>query len=126
MLIMYLLGRIFDAKNSRYLFRNFKYGTYIGSTIILWVLTYSFVAWVIGQIYFGQLLGFGFGAVMLGIAITISTNFLRLQALRTKRMKGKVVVNELGALIGKVAGIDMKRGSLMINTSFGNPIRYSI
>lgn len=126
MLILYLLGRIFDAKNSRYLFRNFKYGSYIGSTIIIWVLTYAFVAWVIGQIYFGQLLGFALGAIIIGIAITTSTNFLRLQALRTRRMKDKIVVNELGALIGKVSGIDMKRGSIMINTSFGNPIRYSV
>ena len=125
-LILYLLGRIFDAKNSKYLFRNFKYGTYIGSSIILWVLLYALVAWIIGQIYFGQLLEFAMGAIIIGIGISTMTNMLRLKALRTRRMKDKLVVNELGALIGKVSGVDMKRSSLIINTSFGNPIRYSV
>ncbi|MDE1825450.1 MAG: DUF373 family protein [Candidatus Micrarchaeota archaeon] len=125
-LILYLLGRIFDAKNSKYLFRNFKYGTYIGSSIILWVLLYALVAWIIGQIYFGQLLEFAMAAIIIGIGISTMTNMLRLKALRTRRMKDKLVVNELGALIGKVSGVDMKRSSLVINTSFGNPIRYSV
>ena len=126
MLILYLVGRILDAKNSRYLFRNFKYGTYIGSSVILWVLVYSFVAWVIGQIYFGQLLDYAIGAIVIGIGISVATGLLRIKALRTRRMKDKLVVNELGALIGKVSGVDIRRGSLIINTSFGNPIRYSV
>ncbi|MDE1856010.1 MAG: DUF373 family protein [Candidatus Micrarchaeota archaeon] len=125
-LFLYLLGRIFDARSSKYMFRNFKYGSYIGSSIILWVLLYSFVAWVIGQIYFGELLGFAVVAIAIGITITAGTNVLRVRAIRTKRMKGKVVVNELGALIGKVSGVDIKRGAMIINTSFGNPIRYSV
>ncbi|MDE1827979.1 MAG: DUF373 family protein [Candidatus Micrarchaeota archaeon] len=126
MLILYLLGRMFEAKNSRYIFRNFKYGTYVASAIILWVLSYAFVAWVIGQIYFGQLLGYAGVAIIIGIAMSLTTHFLRIKAIRTKRMKDKVVVNELGAMIGKVSGIDIKRGSLIINTSFGNPVRYSV
>ncbi|MDE1856413.1 MAG: DUF373 family protein [Candidatus Micrarchaeota archaeon] len=126
MLILYLLGRMFEAKNSRYIFRNFKYGTYVASAIILWVLSYAFVAWVIGQIYFGQLLGYAGAAIIIGIAMSLTTHFLRIKAIRTKRMKDKVVVNELGAMIGKVSGIDIKRGSLIINTSFGNPVRYSV
>ncbi|MGI0141797.1 MAG: DUF373 family protein [Candidatus Micrarchaeales archaeon] len=126
MLILYLLGRMFEAKNSRYIFRNFKYGTYVGSSIILWVLSYAFVAWVIGQIFFWQLLEFAAAAIVIGIAISVTTTFFRVRAIRTKRMKDKVVVNELGALIGKVSGIDIKRGSLIVNTSFGNPIRYSV
>jgi len=126
MLILYLLGRMFEAKNARYIFRNFKYGTYVASAIILWVLSYAFVAWVIGQIYFGQLLGYAGVAIIIGIAMSLTTHFLRIKAIRTKRMKDKVVVNELGAMIGKVSGIDIKRGALIINTSFGNPVRYSV
>lgn len=126
MLILYLIGRVLDAKNSKYLFRNFKYGTYVGSSVILWVLLYALVAWIIGQIYFGQLLQFATGAIVIGVAISVITNILRVKALRTRRMKDKIVVNELGALIGKVSGIDIKRGALIINTSFGNPIRYSV
>ncbi len=36
------------------------------------------------------------------------------------------MVNELGAMIGKVARLDLKHGRFIINTSFGNPVNYSM
>ncbi|MEM3247905.1 MAG: DUF373 family protein [Candidatus Micrarchaeaceae archaeon] len=125
-LIMYLIGRIIDARNSRYIFRNFKYGMYVGSSIILWVMLYAFVAWIIGQIYFGQFLLFVVLAIIIGVAISFFTGYLRRKLLKTKRLVGKLVVNELGALIGKIAGVNTKRGIITINTSFGNKINYTI
>ncbi|MEM3554768.1 MAG: DUF373 family protein [Candidatus Micrarchaeaceae archaeon] len=125
-LIMYLIGRIIDARNSRYIFRNFKYGMYVGSSIILWVMLYAFVAWIIGQIYFGQFLLFVVLAIIIGVAISFFTGYLRRKLLKTKRLVGKLVVNELGALIGKIAGVNTKRGLITINTSFGNKINYTI
>jgi len=126
MLGLYLLGRIIDTKVSRYIFRNFRYGVYIGSSIIVWVLAYSFIAWLLGQIYFSQFIGFTIVAIAGGVAISTAANMLRSRTLKTKRLKNKVVVNELGTLIGKVAGVDAKKGGLIVNTSFGNPIRYSV
>ena len=125
-LLFYIVGRMLDTKSSRYMFRNFKYGIYIASSLIVWALAYSFTAWLIGQIYFSQFLLFTLAAVVLGIAISVSTSALRIRALKTKRLKSKPVVNELGTLIGKVGGVDLRKGGLIINTSFGNPIRYSI
>ena len=125
-LIVYLVGRMLDTKSSRYMFRNFKYGIYIASSLIVWALAYSFTAWFIGQIYFSQFLLFTAVAIALGIAISVATSALRVRALKTKRLKNKPVVNELGTLIGKVGGVDLNKGGLIINTSFGNPIRYSI
>jgi putative membrane protein len=125
-ILFYLVGRMLDTKSSRYMFRNFKYGTYIASSLIVWALAYSFTAWLIGQIYFSQFLLFTVAAVALGIAISASASALRIRALKTKRLKNKAVVNELGTLIGKVGGVDLRKGGLIINTSFGNPIRYSI
>ncbi len=126
MLILYLIGRMLDTKTNRYMFRNFKYGVYIGSSIILWVLSYSFMAWLLGQIYFSQFLFYALTAIAIGIAISTAANFLRVRVIRTKKLKNKLVVNELGTLIGKVAGVDTKRGGLVINTNFGNPVRYSV
>lgn len=126
MLIFYLLGRILDTRTSRYIFRNFRYGVYMGSSIIVWVLAYSFLAWLLGQIYFSQFLLFTLAAMAIGVAVSTIANMLRVRVLRTKKLKNKVVVNELGTLIGKVAGVDTRKGGLIINTSFGNPVRYSI
>ena len=125
-LILYLIGRIIDVRSTRYIFRSFRYGTYIGSSVILWVLLYSFVQWVIGQIYFSQFVNYTILAIAIGIVVSFIANSLRRRVLRTKRLKGKLVVNELGALIGKVSSIDVRHGRFVINTSFGNPINYSI
>ena len=125
-MVLYLIGRIIDTRSTRYLFRGFKYGMYIGSSIILWVLLYSFVAWILGQIYFSGFVDLALAAIVLGIGISFLASSLRGAVLKTKRLNGKLVVNELGALIGKVARIDLKRGRFIINTSFGNPVNYSI
>jgi putative membrane protein len=126
MLGLYLVGRMIDTKSNKYVFRNFRYGVYIGSSLIVWVLAYSFMAWLLGQIYFSQFLGFTIAAIVVGIAISVVANLLRVRVLRTKKLKNKIVVNELGTLIGKVAGVDTKKGGLIINTNFGNPVRYSV
>jgi len=126
MSVLYILGRVLDTKAKRYVFKNFKYGVYVGSSIILWVMAFSSLAWLIGQIYFGQFLLLTLAAIIAGIVISTISGFLRMRILRTKRLKNKAVVNELGTLLGKVAGVDVRRGSLVINTNFGNPVRYSV
>jgi putative membrane protein len=124
--VLYLIGRIIDVKGRKYLFRGLNYGMYIGSTIIFWVLIYSFVAWLIGQIYFGQFLLYTIIAIFLGIGISILTGHLRKKALSKRKVKGKLVVNELGAMIGKAAGIDVKKGVIVVTTSFGTQISYKV
>ena len=125
-LIIYLVGRIIDVKASRHVFKVFKYGAYMGSSVILWVLLYSFTEWLNGQIYFGQLLGFAVASIILGVAISYVSGFLRKRVIISKRLKDKGVVNELGATIGRVSKVDPKRGRILVNTSFGNPITYGI
>lgn len=125
-LLLYLLGRILDTKSNRYLFRNFRYGTYIGSSIILWVLAYSFVAWLLDQIYFSDFLLFTIAAIAIGVAVSLLTTTLRTRAVKSRKLRGKIVVNEFGTLIGKVAHIDTRKGGLVVDTSFGNPVRYSV
>ncbi len=124
--ILYLVGRLVDTKTSRHLFRGFRYLVYIGSSIIFWVLLYAFTEWFIGQIYFSQFIFFAFVAIIVGICISLIANYLKIRTIKTKRLRGKLVVNELGALIGKIAKIDAKHGRFIINTSFGNPVNYSI
>ncbi|MDE1852042.1 MAG: DUF373 family protein [Candidatus Micrarchaeota archaeon] len=125
-MVLFLIGRIIDVREKKYMFRTFKYGVYIGSSIILWVLVYSFTSWIIGQIYFSQLMNSLVLAIIIGVAVSVSATLLRIRAISIKKIKGKMVVNELGALIGKIGGVDVRHGKMVINTSFGNPITYSI
>ncbi|MGC8628658.1 MAG: DUF373 family protein [Candidatus Micrarchaeia archaeon] len=125
-LLFYLVGRIIDAKNRRYIFRNYKYGVYIGSSTIIWVLVYSFDAWIIGQIYFGEFILFTLLAIAIGISINEIMLWLKKRAIKRRNLANKTVINELGTLIGKVAKVDAKRGGITVETPFGNPITYSV
>ncbi len=125
-LLLYLIGRIIDVRSTRYMFRSFKYGIYIGSSIIFWVLLYAFVQWIVGQIYFSQFINLTILAIIIGIMVSVTASALRRHMLRRRQLKGKEVVNDLGALIGKVAGVDIRAGRFVVNTSLGNPITYSI
>ncbi len=125
-LILYLIGRFIDVRDARYYFRTFKYAILIGSAIILWTLLYSFTEWFMGQIYFSQLVNYIIIAILIGIAVSGASRVMRRRLIRKKNLKGKIVVNDLGAMIGKIAGIDLKRGRMIINTGLGSPITYSV
>ena len=125
-LILYLIGRFIDVRDARYYFRTFKYAIFIGSAIILWTLLYSFTEWFMGQIYFSQLVDYIILAILIGVAVSGASRVMRRRLIRKKSLKGKIVVNDLGAMIGKIAGVDLKRGKMIINTGLGNPITYSV
>ncbi|MGC9156949.1 MAG: DUF373 family protein [Candidatus Micrarchaeia archaeon] len=125
-IVLYIVGRLVDVRSRRYLFRSYKYGVYAGSSLIVWVLLYALTAWLIGQIYFGQFLLFTILAILVGIAINETALYFKRQALKRRNLNNKVVINELGTLIGKVSKVDVKKGMLTVQTPFGNPIRYGI
>ncbi len=125
-LILYLIGRFIDVRDARYYFRTFKYAIFIGSAIILWTLLYSFTEWFMGQIYFSQLVDYIILAIFIGVAVSGASRVMRRRLIRKKNLKGKIVVNDLGAMIGKIAGVDLKRGRMIINTGLGSPITYSV
>ncbi len=124
--LLYLIGRLIDTRTSRHLFRGYKYMIYIGSSFIFWVLIYSFMSWLMGTIYFSQFINYSVIAIIIGVLVSMIAGFLKGRAIKGRRLKDKLVVNELGALIGKIGKVDQKHGRVIINTSFGNPVNYSI
>jgi hypothetical protein len=51
---------------------------------------------------------------------------MKRRTMKSKRMVNKLVINELGAMIGKISGMDSRQGLIRISTSFGNDIVYSM
>ncbi len=125
-LAIYLVGRIIDVNAGKYIFRSFKYGNYIASSIIFWIILYSFIAWIIGSIYFSQLIDYMIAAMAIGFAVSRLTAYMKRRTMKSKRMVNKLVINELGAMIGKISGMDSRQGLIRISTSFGNDIVYSM
>jgi uncharacterized membrane protein len=125
-LVLYLVGRIIDLENKRLRYRAINQGTYTGYAIISIMLLYLVAAWIIGQIYFWQLLAFSIVAIILGYLVSILSMSLKKRAIDKIPLKDKNVVNEIGAYIGKIINVDKKRGMLVIKTDYGNTIRFDI
>ncbi len=125
-LVLYLVGRVLDFENNRMRYRAITQGTYTGYGIITVMIVYFASAWIVGQIYFWQLLFFSFVAIVFGYLVSKFSMILRSRAIRKARMRDKQVINDIGAYVGKVTSIDPKRGIMMIKTDYGNIIRYDI
>lgn len=121
-----LIGKIIDVRLNHQVFKTFKYGGYMGSAITVWILLYSLTAWLAGQIYFSQLLLYTIIAIAIGVSVSYFTTSLKRLVLASRNLKDKQVVNELGTAIGRVSKVDAKKGRILINTSFGNPITYGV
>ena len=125
-LILYIAGRIIDMEQRRLRYRAIKQGTYVGYMIIVIAMLYLVTAWIIGQIYFWQLLAYSIVAIIFGYGVSLLSSTLSKRAITKSKIKGKRVINEIGASIGKVVDIDPRRGSMLIRTEYGNTITYDI
>ena len=124
--VLYLVGRVTDLESRRQRYRAIAQGTYVGYAFAGVVLLYVAAAWIIGQIYFYQLLIFSVVVLVLGYLISKASIFLRSKAVGKTKMKNKQVINDIGAYIGKVTEIDLKRGLMFVKTDYGNVLKYDI
>ncbi|MEM3227496.1 MAG: hypothetical protein QXK65_00920, partial [Candidatus Micrarchaeaceae archaeon] len=125
-LVLYLVGRIIDYENKRLKYKAITMGSNIGYAIIVLSLIYLASAWIAGQIYFWEFVVFGIIAMLLGYGLSLLSIFLKRKALHRVRIKGKNVVNDIGAYLGKVTGIDSKKGIIFVKTSYGTVLKYDV
>ena len=76
------------------------------------VLLYLTAAWFIGQIYFWELLVYSFVTILAGYGIRRLSACLRKVSVRNAKMRGKQVVSDIGAYIGKVMKVQPNRGMI--------------
>ncbi|MCL4373413.1 MAG: DUF373 family protein [Candidatus Marsarchaeota archaeon] len=125
-LLLYLAGRIIDFRNRHMSYRALSQGTYMGYAIIAVGLLFVLSAWIVGQIYFWQYLAYSLIALLFGYGVSVLSAFLRRRSISHTKLKDKGVVNEIGAYIGRITGVDAKQGVLFVKTDYGSVIKYDI
>ncbi len=125
-IVLYLIGRVTDLESRRMRYRAISQGTYVAYAIAAIVLLYVAAAWIIGQIYFYQLLEYSALTLLFGYGVSKLSIMLRNLAVRRTRMKNKQVINDIGAYIGKVTDIDTRRGIMLVKTDYGSTLKYDI
>jgi putative membrane protein len=125
-LVIYLIGRAIDLEGRRMRFQLLNQGIYIAYSIISLSLVYFLAAWFIGQIYFWQFLLFGALSLIVGYAIATFSYVLKRIVIKNSKLKNKNVINDIGAYIGKVSGVDPKSELLYVKTDHGKIISFDI
>ncbi len=125
-LALYVAGRIVDLESRRLRYKAIREGSYIGYGVMGIVLLYLTAAWFIGQIYFWELLAYSVVTILAGYGISIFSAHLRKAAIRSAKMKGKVVINDIGAYIGKIVRVLPGNGIVAIRTNYGTVVNYDI
>ncbi|MEM3791182.1 MAG: DUF373 family protein [Candidatus Micrarchaeaceae archaeon] len=125
-LLLYLVGRIIDVRVSRQMFKSYKYSVYAVYSVFGWLILFYLVLWLAGNIYFGQFISYSILSFLGAYLCAYLINFLKRKAILSKKLKDKLLVNEMGATIGKIGGIDIKRSRVIVETPFGNKIYYAL
>ncbi|MCL4411421.1 DUF373 family protein [Candidatus Marsarchaeota archaeon] len=123
---LYLIGRIMDLESRHMRYRAINQGTYISYSIVSLAILYILTEWFIGQIYFWQFLLWVAGLIVIGYGISVLSGMVKRYAVERSSLKNKSVINDIGAYIGKVTGVDTKRGVMSVRTDYGSTISLEI
>ncbi len=125
-LILFWIGRLADYEGRRMRYKAINLGMYIGYAILAIVMMYVAAAWLIGQIYFWQLLLYSLLLLVGGYMVSRAGAAFRARIVRKTKMKNKHVINDIGAYIGRVSDIDSRRGVMLVKTSYGTTLKFDI
>ncbi len=124
--ILVLVGKVVDLLHEKKRYEVVKYGLYGVSMLILWLIFTVASDWVVAEAYFSDFVATIIAGVVLGaIAITVMGR-IRADVAGSMKLENKEVLNQIGAYVGKIIGVDKKRGVLVVQTAFGQRINIGL
>ncbi|MCL5433767.1 MAG: DUF373 family protein [Candidatus Marsarchaeota archaeon] len=124
--LLFMLGRAIDLESRSMKYKMLAHITYVAYIFVVIILFYIAAAWIIGQIYFSQLIEYSIILLIIGYLISKGSIFFRNKALRKIKLIDKQVINDIGAYIGRISEIDFKKGVMIVKTTYGNTLKYDL
>jgi putative membrane protein len=125
-IILILIGKVVDLLQEKRRYEVVKYGLYGVSLLILWLIFTVASDWVVAEAYFSEFVLTIIGAIVLSaVSITVMRG-IRANIASSMKLENKEVLNQIGAYVGKIIGVDKKRGVLVVQTPFGQRININL
>ncbi len=121
-LLLIMVGKSFDAMTDRKMFKVTKYLLYsIAAALTTFVMLVG-SSWIVNlyppYVDFGMFLAAIGAALVAGYFATTLVNWYRKQIIMEMKIEGKEAISEHGTYLGKIVGIDARRGRLVIQNIF--------
>lgn len=121
-LLMIMAGKVFDALTERKTYAATKYLTYSSAAVITTIVILVGSLWITNMnepyVDFPTFLLTLAVCVVLGYFATWTINRYRKDILVDMKIEGKEAISEHGTYLGKIVGVDAKKGRLVIQTIF--------
>jgi len=127
-MLLIMVGKSIDALMEKKKFKVTKYMLYIAAAALTTFVVLVGSSWIVNlyepYVDFGTfLLAIALSLVM-GALATSFVNWYKMEVLMEMKIEGKEAISERGTYLGKIVGIDAKRGKLIIQTIFDK--RYTL
>jgi putative membrane protein len=127
-LLLIMAGKTIDALIDKKRFKITKYLLYSAAAALSTFVILVGSSWIVNlyqpYVDFGMFLLSIAGALVAGYFVTSFVNWYRKEVLMELKIEGKEAISEHGTYLGKIVGIDARRGRLIIQTIFDK--RYSM
>jgi putative membrane protein len=98
-----------------------SYSTF--NMILICAVIYSALTWIYGDIWFYQFILISAVCVVLSLLFSEALKRVKSNYISKLRLENKEIIDEAGAYIGKVVGIDSERNALFVETPLGTKMQ---
>lgn len=121
-LLMIMVGKSIDALIEKKKYEVTKYALYSGAGVLSTLVIVVGCRWIVNlsepYVDFGLFLATIAAALLVGYLVTWLVNTYRRDILIEMKIEGKEAITEHGAYLGRIAGVDGRRGKIIIQTIF--------
>jgi len=122
--VLVLLGRIMDLLHEKKKYAVMRYGMYGVSVFILWAVFAVASQWILAEVYFSEFVETLIASVIIAFISLKVMEWIKMNILTSMKLENKEVLTELGAYIGKIVGVDKKKGLILVQTPFGHRLDF--
>ena len=124
--MLVVLGRSIDLVQEGRKFELARQAMNLIMVLILWLLFSVASDWVLADAYFSEFVITIAGSIVLAFVAIWMLRKIRVNIAGSMKLENKEALSELGAYIGKIVGVDRRKGMLVIQTAFGQRLTLAL